>query len=56
MNYEINKITINLVNHVIRGYDKITNYCMLQGYLAHNRPPPPVGPYSRPMPRTLWRS
>ena len=27
----------------------------LQGYLAHNTPPPPLGPYSRTVPRALWR-
>ena len=26
----------------------------LQGYLANKTPPPPVGPYSRPMSRDLW--
>ena len=26
-----------------------------QGYLAHKKPPrPPLGPYSRPVPRALW--
>jgi len=28
-------------------------YSHLQGYLA-NKNPPPVGPYSSPMPRDLW--
>jgi hypothetical protein len=28
----------------------------VQGYLAHNSPPPPLGPYSRPIPRALWWS
>ena len=27
----------------------------LQGYLAHENPPP-LGTYSRPVPRTLWRN
>ena len=28
----------------------------LQGYLAHKKPPPPLGPYSRAMTRALWWS
>ena len=29
--------------------------CRIQGYLAHENCPP-IGPYSRTMPRVLWRS
>jgi hypothetical protein len=30
--------------------------CSLQGYLAHKKLPPPLGPYTRHMPRALWWS
>jgi len=26
----------------------------IQGYLAHKKQPPPLGPYRRPMPRAIW--
>jgi len=32
------------------GMDRTT----IQGYLAHKKHPPPVGPSSSPMPRDLW--
>ena len=36
---------------------RLSNLPSLQGYLAHNDPPPPLlGPYSRTMPRALWGS
>ena len=28
----------------------------LEGYLARKNPPPPVRPYSSPMPKDLWGS
>ena len=34
----------------------VTGCLVLQGYLAQEKCPPPLGPYSRPMPRTLWWS
>ena len=33
--------------------ERASNSRHLQGYLAHKNPPPPVGPYSSPMPRDL---
>ena len=35
--------------------DLVRTFCLLQGYLAHQKPRP-LGPYSRTMPRALWYS
>jgi hypothetical protein len=38
------------------AYRKVSGFITLQEYLAHEKTPPPLGLYSRPIPRTLWWS
>ena len=56
--------TVNLIFHLVIVNNKFTALCSVvpdqetpegvQGFLAHKTPPPPIGPYSSPMPGDLW--
>ena len=45
-----------LAGVVLTAVQKEKHLQGLQGYLAHTKHPPPVGPCSSPMPRDLWWS
>jgi hypothetical protein len=50
--------TLSLTTSNLLKGEELTRYApfAIQGYLAHKEPPPPVGPYSSPVPRDLWQS